>query len=148
MRYFTRELYNLCQDYKNVDSVKESEKKIKRYHEYQKKVMNLYDANIIDWFRFHDCTIGFYNIFNMIDGTTTLSVSINNSGGFTAISRIEFIDVKEHNLNDKFIGDWLLYSEVHKIKDDFEFLYLTIKEELRIVCKDIRYFTEELKEYN
>jgi hypothetical protein len=113
-----------------------------QYYEYQKSIQEKYPKHVLAWFDFHDCTIGYYEVMNMVDKTTRLKVSINNLGGFTTISSIKFIDVKEHNINDVFIKSWLLYSEVHEVDEGYEFTYLTNKGEIKVVCSDIAFFEE------
>lgn len=139
--YATKEVIDTITSFSN-QMRKEVDEEFKKYYEYQRSLEETFPKHILEWFGFHDCSIGYYNELNMVDNTKRLSVSINNLGGFTTITRIEFIDVKEHNITDDFVNDYMLYSEVYKVKEGYEFMYLTNSGEIRVVCSDIVYFEE------
>ncbi|MNI13539.1 hypothetical protein D3C73_667710 [compost metagenome] len=98
------------------DNEKSVNATIEDFRRYMGKVSNTLDKEIIDNFRFHDCTIT-----NSVQEDMSLILLLDNSGGFTNIDQVTFknfnIIKQEGSLEDS----WWLYEEVYKVNNRYEF---------------------------
>jgi hypothetical protein len=89
---------------------------IEDFRRYLGKVSNTLDKEIIEHFRFHDCTIT-----NAVQEGMSLVLLLDNSAGFTNIVQVTFknfnIIKQEGSLEDS----WWLYEEVYKVNERYEF---------------------------
>ncbi|MDD9271774.1 DUF4085 family protein [Paenibacillus sp. GCM10023248] len=112
-----------CED--NERSVKAT---IEDYRRYMREVSNTMDKEIINKFRFHDCTIT-----NTVQEDKSFVIRLDNSGGFTNINQVTFknfnIIKQEGSLEDS----WWLYEEVYKVNNRYEFHVLLQNNKMGLV---------------
>lgn len=100
-----------CED--NEKSVRATSKNYRRHME---KVSNTLDKEIIEKFGFHDCTI-----IKSVQNDTSLTLHLNNTGGFTDIDEVTFENFNIIKQDDLLEDAWWLYEEVYKVNDKYEF---------------------------
>lgn len=86
------------------------------YIKYIEKSSNTLDKQIIEKFKFHDCTVT-----QSVQTDTSLTLFLDNSGGFTNLDEVSFdhftIIKQEGSLED---SCWL-YEELYRVNDQYEF---------------------------
>lgn len=100
-----------CED--NERSVTATSKDYRRYIE---EASNTIDREIIKKFRFHDCTL-----IKSVQNDTSLTLILDNSGGFTNIDEVTFENFNIIKQDDLLEDTWWLYEEVYKVNDAYEF---------------------------
>ena len=86
------------------------------YRSYYKEASTSFDKEIVEDFRFHDC-----KVINLIQNDTNLTLTIDNSGGFTDVHEVTFENshlIKQDGLLE---NTWWLYEEVYKVNNQYEF---------------------------
>lgn len=86
------------------------------YRKYYKEAHTSFDKEIVEDFRFHDCTI-----IESIHNDTNLTLKIDNTGGFTDIDEVTFENFHVIKQDGSLEDTWWLYEEVYKVNDKYEF---------------------------
>jgi hypothetical protein len=102
-------------------------KVIKDYEIYYKKASKSFNRNIVDNINFHDCIIKDIKQMEQV-----LSISFDNSGGFTDIDQINFKSYKIIKQDGFLINSWWLYEEIYKTNDKYELHVLLQNENMNI----------------
>ena len=88
----------------------------KNYRRYYKEASISFDKEIVENFRFHDCTV-----IKSIQNDTNLTLLIDNTGGFTDIGEVTFENFNIIKQDGVLENSWWLYEEVYKVNDQYEF---------------------------
>lgn len=97
------------------DNEKSVNRTIKEYQKYYKKVSRLFEKDIVENINFHDC-----NIIDIKQTEKSLSISFDNSGGFTDIDEMQLENYKIIKQDSLLQNCWWLYDEIYKINDKYE----------------------------
>lgn len=87
-----------------------------KYRRYMRAASNTLDKDIMEKFRFHDCTI-----IKSLQNDMSLTLLLDNTGGFTEIDEVTFENYNIIKLDDLLEDAWWLYEEVYKVNDKYEF---------------------------
>ena len=102
---------------------KETNKVIKEYYKYFKKLLKENKNTFIDDFDFHDCVIT-----SCLEQDNNLTLSLDNFGGFTDITGIVFKNYTIIKQDSSLKDAWWLYEEIYKTNDGYELHILLTKE--------------------
>jgi hypothetical protein len=91
----------------NEKSVDET---IEQYQKYFNKASKSFDRKMIENINFHDCIVKGVQQFEQF-----LSISFDNTGGFTDIEEIKFENYKMLKQDGLLQNSWWLYDEIYKI---------------------------------
>lgn len=98
------------------------------YIRYIEKSSNILDKQIFEKLRFHDC-----KVTQLVQKDTTLTLFLDNSGGFTNIDEVSFnyftIIKQEGSLEDS----WWLYEELYRVHDQYEFHVLLQNNKMELI---------------
>ena len=86
------------------------------YRKYYKEASHSFGKEIVENFGFHDCTI-----INSVQNGNSLTLLLDNSGGFTSIDEVTFENFNIIKQDDILENSWWLYEEVYKVNDRYEF---------------------------
>ncbi|MBD2871999.1 DUF4085 family protein [Paenibacillus arenilitoris] len=86
------------------------------YRRYLEEASDTLDKEIIGNFGFHDCTIT-----KSVQKDMSLTLLLDNSGGFTNIDEVTFKNFKIIKQEGSLEDSWWLYEEVYKVNDEYEF---------------------------
>ncbi|AWE07637.1 hypothetical protein DCE79_09685 [Lysinibacillus sp. 2017] len=98
------------------------------YRRYYKEASISFDKDIVEDFRFHDCTI-----IKSVQNDTNLTLLLDNTGGFTDVDEVTFENfhiIKQDGLLE---NSWWLYEEVYKVNDNYEFHVLLENGEMELI---------------
>jgi len=103
-------------------------KAIKDYSTYYTGIKPKLDNNIIEKMNFHDC-----KVLNLDIDEEVLSIRLDNSGGFTDVSRVDFEHGKITKQEDSLEGYWWLYDEIYLTREGYEIHVLLQNEKLNLI---------------
>lgn len=101
---------------------------IKDYEIYYKKALESFDRNIVENINFHDCIIKDIEQIEQI-----LSISFDNSGGFTDIDEVKFENYNIIKQDASLKNSWWLYEEIYKVNGKYELHVLLQNENMDLV---------------
>jgi hypothetical protein len=88
---------------------------IEQYNKYYKKALKSFDKDVIENIHFHDCLVT-----DIKQKEKSLSITFDNSGGFTDIYEVEFDNYKIINQDDLLKDSWWLYDEIYITNGKYE----------------------------
>lgn len=110
----------------------ENERSVKtigeNYRRYYKEASISFDREIVENFRFHDCTI-----INSVQNGTNLTLILDNTGGFTDIDEVTFENFNIIKQDGLLEDSWWLYEEVYKVNNKYEFHVLLENGEMGLI---------------
>ena len=86
------------------------------YRNYYKEASHSFGKEIVENFGFHDCTIK-----NSVQKGNSLTLLLDNSGGFTSIDEVTFENFNILKQDDVLENSWWLYEEIYKVNGKYEF---------------------------
>jgi hypothetical protein len=99
-----------------------------KYSRYLEEASNTIDKEIYEKFGFHDCTIT-----KSVQNDMSLTLLLDNSGGFTNIDEITFENFKIIKQDALLEDSWWLYEEVYKVNDIYEFHVLLQNKKMGLI---------------
>lgn len=120
----SRKVINAVKEFSENNN-KSVHRTIEKYEEYYKKSLHTFDREMVKNFHFHDC-----KIIDMKQIENSLSISFDNSGGFTDIDEVIFDNYKIIKQDAPLLDSWWLYEEVYKTNGKYELHVLLDSEEL------------------
>lgn len=94
---------------------KSVDKTIEEYRKYYKEALKSFDKNMVENIRFHDC-----KIVKSKDKDNTLTLLLDNTGGFTDINEVVFENYNIIKQDGLLENSWWLYNEIYKVNDKCE----------------------------
>ncbi|SHI37767.1 DUF4085 family protein [Clostridium intestinale] len=91
------------------------ERTIKQYNKHYKKVLNSFNKNVIENIHFHDCIIT-----DIRQSEESLSITFDNSNGFTDIYEVQFHNYKLINQDNLLKYSWWLHDEIYITNGKYE----------------------------
>ncbi|MFJ7648448.1 DUF4085 family protein [Lysinibacillus sp. NPDC097279] len=105
------------------------------YRKYFKEASLSFEKDIVEHFGFHDCTIT-----KSVQHDMSLTLYLDNSGGFTNIEEVTFENYKVIKQEGLLEDSWWLYNEIYKENDKYEFHVLLQNRDMElidfIICAD------------
>ncbi len=105
------------------------------YRKYFKEASLSFEKDIVEHFGFHDCTIT-----KSVQHDMSLTLYLDNSGGFTNIEEVTFENYKIIKQEGLLEDSWWLYNEIYKENDKYEFHVLLQNSDMElidfIICAD------------
>lgn len=99
-----------------------------KYRRYFKEASISFDQEIVENFGFHDCTI-----IKSLQNSTSLTLLLDNTGGFTNIDEVTFENFSIIKQEDLLVNSWWLYEEVYKTNDKYEFHILFQNRKMELI---------------
>ncbi|MCF7923620.1 MAG: DUF4085 domain-containing protein [Candidatus Izimaplasma sp.] len=101
---------------------------MKKYYTHQKEMQLILPKSLIELYNLHDCKLISADINN-----NSVKVSIDSKGQYSNINYIDFYNVSTTNLNELNTEWWILYVELYKEDNlyNFEFLAQDINGDIK-----------------
>jgi hypothetical protein len=123
----TRDVINavarFCED--NQRSVNTT---IDSYRKFHTEAALSMDRETVKNFRFHDC-----GIIKSILNDKSVTLLLDNTGGFTDIDEVIFENVTIIKQEDEVENSWWLYEEIYLVNDRYEFHMLLQKQDIGLI---------------
>lgn len=94
---------------------KSVERVIEEYNKYYYEAFKSFDKDMIQNINFHDC-----KIINLNEKDGSLTLFLDNKGGFTNINEVVFMNYKIIKQDGLLENSWWLYDEIYKVNDKYE----------------------------